>query len=84
MVAYIAAAEVRVPTVHRFAACKVQIYADDHFPPHFHLVGAGWRCSVEIATLKIIAGKAPRGDFEAAIAWARQPATACGEMERVE
>jgi hypothetical protein len=64
-------AEVRVPTVHRLAACKVQIFADDHFPPHFHLVGAGWRCSVEIASLTILAGKAPRRELEEAIEWAR-------------
>lgn len=60
-----------MPTVHRLAGCKVQIFADDHVPPHFHLVGAGWRCSVDVATLAIMAGRAPRREFEAAMEWAR-------------
>lgn len=60
-----------MPTVHRFAGCKIQIYADDHFPPHFHLVGRGWRCSVDMDMLTIMAGSAPRREFDEAIAWAR-------------
>ena len=59
-----------MPTVHRFAACKVQIYADDHVPPHFHLVGRGWRCAIDLANLTIMAGKAPKREFDQAIGWA--------------
>lgn len=59
-----------VPTVHDFGAFRVQIYADDHVPPHFHLVGRGWRCSVEIATLRLMAGSAPRAALAEALDWA--------------
>src|SRR6478672_10682855 len=41
---------VAVPTIRRFAACKIAIYADDHMPPHFHIEGRGFRAIVEIET----------------------------------
>ena len=36
-----------MPTVRRFAACKISIYADDHLPPHFHIEGRGFRAIVD-------------------------------------
>ncbi len=61
-----------MPTVHRFGSCKVAIYADDHFPPHFHLVGKGWRCSIEIASLALMHGQAPKRELDEALTWARK------------
>ncbi|MGE0259910.1 MAG: DUF4160 domain-containing protein [Alphaproteobacteria bacterium] len=40
-----------MPTIRRFAACKIAIYADDHMPPHFHIEGRGFRAIVEIDTM---------------------------------
>lgn len=45
-----------MPTVHRFANCKIAIYADDHNPPHFHIEGRGFRVIVEIETMTVRAG----------------------------
>jgi len=45
-----------MPTIRRFANCKIAIYADDHNPPHFHIEGRGFRAIVEIETLDIRAG----------------------------
>lgn len=57
-----------MPTLKRFATCKIAIYADDHHPPHFHIEGRGWRMLVEIETLMVRAGDVRRaGD---AMAWA--------------
>lgn len=59
-----------MPTIHRFARCKIAIYANDHFPPHFHFEGRGFRAVVEIETMRVLAGsvaKAPE-----AMAWARE------------
>lgn len=58
-----------MPTIYRFANCKISIYADDHMPPHFHIEGRGFRAVIEIETLTIRAGdvrKAPD-----AMIWAR-------------
>ena len=45
-----------MPTIHRFATCKIAMYADDHMPPHFHIEGRGFRAVVEIDTLRVRAG----------------------------
>jgi hypothetical protein len=58
-----------LPTIHRFAACKIAIYADDHLPPHFHVEGRGFRAVVEIETMTIRAGEVRRA--QEALLWAR-------------
>jgi hypothetical protein len=58
-----------VPTIRRFAACKIAIYADDHMPPHFHIEGRGFRAIVEIDTMNVRAGDVRRA--EEALIWAR-------------
>lgn len=57
-----------MPTIRRFANCKIAIYADDHNPPHFHIEGRGFRAIVEIETLTVRAGHT-RAAAEA-MAWA--------------
>jgi hypothetical protein len=59
-----------MPTIRRFANCKISIYADDHLPPHLHIEGRGFRVIVEIETMKVRAG----GDRRAreAMAWASE------------
>lgn len=62
-----------MPELVRLTNCKVCIYPGDHLPPHFHVRGRGWVVSVDIVSLKAIAGSGPRGDIEEAIRWARVP-----------
>lgn len=57
-------------TLYREARWKVAVYGRDHGAPHFHIEGPGWRCSVSIATLDLIIGRAPKREFAAACAWA--------------
>jgi hypothetical protein len=59
-----------VPTIRRFATCKITIYADDHMPAHFHVEGRGFRAIVEIETLVVRAGSARRA--RDALAWAEE------------
>jgi hypothetical protein len=63
-----------VPTIRRFANCKISIYADDHLPAHFHVEGRGFRVVVELQTMAVRAGD-PRRAREA-IDWARENAAA--------
>ena len=42
-----------MPTIRRFANCKIAIYADDHMPPHFHIEGRTFRAVIEIDTLRV-------------------------------
>ena len=59
-----------MPTICRFANCKISIYADDHMPPHFHIEGRGFRVIVEIETMVVRAGDVRRA--RQAMAWVRE------------
>ena len=48
------------------------MYADEHRPPHFHIIGADFQVVVRIADLTIIAGAARRAQIAAAMAWAEE------------
>jgi hypothetical protein len=48
------------------------MYADDHRPAHFHIVGADFQVVVRIADLAVIAGTARRAQIAEAMAWAGQ------------
>ena len=52
-----------MPTLQRFGAVSVRIYADDHRPPHFHIVAPDFQVLVRISDLRVIEGRgAPRPD----------------------
>ena len=57
-----------MPTIRRFANCKITIYADDHMPAHFHIEGHGFRAIVEIETMVVRVGDVRRA--REALAWA--------------
>jgi Domain of unknown function (DUF4160) len=59
-----------MPTLQRFGRATIRMYADDHRPPHFHIVGPDFQVVVTIANLAIIAGTARRGQIAEALAWA--------------
>lgn len=69
-----------MPTIARIGGINIQIFADDHNPPHFHVVSSEDEALVAIATLKIIRGSLRRRDLELALDWARRNAE---ELERV-
>ena len=60
-----------MPTVQRFGAVTVRMYADDHRPPHFHIVAPDFQVLVRISDLRTIAGEARPAQIAEAIAWAR-------------
>lgn len=47
------------------------MYADDHRPPHFHIVSPDFQVLVRISDLSVIAGDARAADLVEALAWAR-------------
>ena len=62
-----------MPTVKRFNRCRIEMYFDDHPPPHFHVItGKDERISVVIETLIIQAGEADSRDTVEAFEWARK------------
>ena len=61
-----------MPTLQRFGTVSIRIYADDHRPPHFHIVGPDFQVVVRIADLIVIAGTARRRQIAGPMAWATQ------------
>jgi hypothetical protein len=59
-----------MPTLQRFGRVSIRMYADDHRPPHFHVIGPDFQVMVRLSDLTIIAGTARRRDIAAALAWA--------------
>jgi hypothetical protein len=47
------------------------MYADDHRPPHFHIVGPDFQVLVRISDLAVIAGEARASQVAQAMSWAR-------------
>ncbi|HWX37139.1 MAG TPA: DUF4160 domain-containing protein [Steroidobacteraceae bacterium] len=45
-----------MPTLHRVGAASVRMYADDHRPPHFHIVAPDFPVLVRISDLTVIVG----------------------------
>lgn len=60
-----------MPTIHQLThALKICMFADDHVPPHFHVIGSDTECLVRISDLQVIEGTYRRRDLAAAMAWA--------------
>jgi len=60
-----------MPVLQRFGAVSIRMYADDHRPPHFHIVAPDFQVLVRISDLAVITGEASPGDIAEALAWAR-------------
>lgn len=60
-----------MPTLHRIGSVTLRMYADDHRPPHFHVVGRDFQALVRISDLAVIAGQARPAQIAEALAWAR-------------
>lgn len=58
-----------MPTLQRFGAVTVRMYADDHAPPHFHIVGPDFQVLVRITDLTVIAGEARQAQIAEALQW---------------
>jgi len=50
----------------------IRVYANDHLPPHFHVITPDADALVEIATLEILRGQLPRRAEQTAMTWAAE------------
>jgi len=60
-----------MPTLKRFGAVSVRMYADDHRPPHSHITAPDFQVLVAISDLRVIKGEARPRQLAEALAWAR-------------
>jgi hypothetical protein len=59
-----------VPTVKVLSRAKIEMFADDHAPPHFHLRGPTSNALVRLDKLSVMRGTYSRRDLAEALAWA--------------
>lgn len=62
-----------MPTLYLVrSSVAIQMYPDNHNPPHFHLVGPDFEIMVRLDNLDVLegSGKIARRIFQDAIAWA--------------
>jgi hypothetical protein len=58
-----------MPTLYRIGVISIRMYADDHRPPHVHLVSPDFEVLVGLSDGAIIAGMAQRAEIRRALEW---------------
>ena len=58
-----------MPTLHRIGAISIRIYADDHRPPHIHIVSPDFEMIVSLSDGSIMAGEARYAEIIEALDW---------------
>lgn len=61
-----------MPTISTFFGILIQMFYDDHAPPHFHALYAEYEALIDIKTLEIIKGNMPRRALALILEWASQ------------
>lgn len=61
-----------MPTISSFYGILIQMYWDDHAPPHFHALYAEHEAIINIQTLRTMKGSLPRRAKAFVLEWARQ------------
>jgi hypothetical protein len=58
-----------MPTVKNFGSYRVMLFAEDHNPPHVHVIGRDFQAKVRIRDAAIFAGTIPSRNRREALAW---------------
>ena len=58
-----------MPTISEFYGMYIQMYWNDHAPPHFHVRYSGFKATVGIQTLRVLTGSLPRTAERLVLEW---------------
>jgi len=61
-----------MPTISEFYGMYIQMYWNDHAPPHFHVRYSGFKATVGIQTLRVLTGSLPRTAERLVLEWATE------------
>ena len=64
-----------MPTISIFYGIVIQMFWQEHPPPHFHALYAEYEILIDIRTLKIIRGHLPKRAMALVLEWAREHRT---------
>ncbi|MGS0743037.1 DUF4160 domain-containing protein [Glaciimonas sp. GG7] len=60
-----------MPTISAFYDLLIQMFFEDHSPPHFHVKYAQFKAVIDIKELVLIVGKLPRRALSLVLDWAQ-------------
>ena len=61
-----------MPTIAMFYGIVIQMFWDDHAPPHFHALYAEYEALIDIRTLEIVRGYLPSRARSLVLEWASE------------
>jgi len=61
-----------MPTISMFYGIIIQMYWNDHAPPHFHVRYSEYRATVGIQKIEVLAGSLPRNAERLTLEWAAE------------
>ncbi len=61
-----------MPTISMFYGILIQMFWNDHAPPHFHALYAEYEVLIDIGTLETIKGTMPRRALTLVLEWASE------------
>lgn len=64
-----------MPTISTFYGILIQMFWNDHPPPHFHAVYTEDEVKIDIRTLEVIEGWMPRRALALVLEWAQEHRT---------
>lgn len=59
-----------MPTIAIIGKLKIQMYADDHHPPHFHATAGDHEALIRLSDLSVLQGRITRRNYDALVEWA--------------
>ena len=59
-------------TIYSSGSFKITVYADDHNPPHFHILTPDESIAIELTTFTILKGKMKGKHLANALDWAKE------------
>ncbi|UTV82393.1 DUF4160 domain-containing protein (plasmid) [Acidithiobacillus sp. YTS05] len=61
-----------MPTISIFYGILIQMYWQEHAPPHFHALYAEYEVLISIETLEVLQGNMPRRALALIVEWAEK------------
>jgi hypothetical protein len=61
-----------MPTISMFYGIVIQMFWQDHAPPHFHALYGEAEVLIDIRTLEVLEGKLPRRALALVLEWATE------------
>jgi len=58
-----------MPTVKNFGSYRIMLFAEDHNPPHVHVIGRNFQAKVRIRDAAVFAGTIPSRHRREALSW---------------